>query len=207
MTTEEKIQAYRDRMAEGEEKKHSQWKHGGIKTRAYLSWAKMRERCLNSSCPAFPNYGGRGIKISKRWDKFENFLKDMGERPSGYSLERVDVNGNYSPENCKWIPRKEQNFNTRKSIRIHFRGETRCLSEWCRILNLRRGFVLKRLRLGWSFEDAIKRPIRIPLDRREVFRRRSRGETYNEIARAMNSNYQAVWKACKTERVALLEKK
>ena len=74
----------------------------------------MRRRCNSPKDTGYKDYGGRGIKVCQRWNKFNNFLADMGERPKGYSLERIDVNGNYEPKNCKWIPMSEQGQNTRR---------------------------------------------------------------------------------------------
>ena len=73
----------------------------------------MRRRCNNPNHLRFKDYGGRGIKVCKRWDLFENFLADMGRRPKGYSIERINVNGNYTPSNCKWIPKRDQSKNRR----------------------------------------------------------------------------------------------
>lgn len=87
--------------------------HGQSGTPEYYSWGGMIQRCTNPNNPQYSNYGGRGIKVCKRWLKFENFFKDMGKRPDGLTLERKDTNGNYDLPNCKWATLTEQNRNQR----------------------------------------------------------------------------------------------
>ena len=93
-------------------------KHGHAKpkqqTRTYVSWASMHTRCKNKNAMNFKHYGGRGISVCERWESFENFLIDMGERPSGKSLDRIDVDGNYELSNCKWSTASEQVKNQRR---------------------------------------------------------------------------------------------
>lgn len=85
------------------------------RTPTYRSWLSMIERCNNPNAPNFHNYGGRGITVCDRWSKFENFLADMGERPEGKTIDRINNNGNYEPGNCKWSTDIEQHNNTRRS--------------------------------------------------------------------------------------------
>jgi hypothetical protein len=89
-------------------------KHLQSNSPTYVSWAAMKQRCMNKNHTAYKNYGGRGIAISKRWiNSFENFLADMGERPAGTSLDRIDNDGNYGPKNCRWATRSQQAKNSR----------------------------------------------------------------------------------------------
>lgn len=94
--------------------------HGMSKTSTFRAWVEMQRRCFNSKRPGFHNYGGRGISVCDRWlDSFENFLEDMGEKPSkDFTLERIDVNGNYEPSNCRWATWWEQARNKRTNVFI-----------------------------------------------------------------------------------------
>lgn len=99
----------------------------------YWVWLGMRTRCYCKSSENYLNYGGRGIKICERWDNFENFLSDMGRRPtSEHTIERIDNDKDYSPDNCRWATTAEQNRNKRGVIIISHKGETMCLAEWGR---------------------------------------------------------------------------
>jgi hypothetical protein len=89
--------------------------HGMTKTGAHVSWRKMIERCEKTYCRRYADYGGRGIKVCDRWKVFENFYADMGDRPEGMSLDRIDVNGNYEPSNCRWATPQQQRANRRDS--------------------------------------------------------------------------------------------
>ena len=139
-------------------------KHGfagrGSRPAAYRTWKEMRKRCLSSKSSRYHDYGGRGITICDRWLDFENFYADMGDPPSpAHSIERIDNNSGYSPDNCKWATNKEQQRNKRTSRMIEFQGQTRCASEWEEILGFRRLTLINRLNAGWSVEKALTTPI------------------------------------------------
>lgn len=95
------------RRSSGRKKK----KHGMAGSKMYLAWYQMLMRCRNKNSISYKNYGGRGIKVCERWQEFKNFYEDMGDRPEGMSLDRIDVNGDYEPSNCRWASKKEQYHN------------------------------------------------------------------------------------------------
>lgn len=88
-------------------------------TPTWNSWQAMLARCYRPVCNGYKNYGGRGITVCERWHSFENFYADMGDRPKGKTLDRLDVNGNYEPGNCRWATPTEQRANTRKEQATH----------------------------------------------------------------------------------------
>ena len=104
--------------------------HRMSRTTEYNTWIKIRDRCKNPRNVKFSDYGGRGISVCERWSSFENFLSDMGERPAGMSLDRIDMELGYSPENCKWSTTKEQARNTSANRRVTAFGQTKTLAEW-----------------------------------------------------------------------------
>lgn len=127
----------------------------GKKTPTYRTWVAMRSRCNNPKVERYENYGGRGIRVCDRWSKFENFLADMGERPAGMSIDRIDNDGHYCPENCRWATNKEQLRNQRKTVNLTYRGETKTRQEWCEIYGLSFSVLRHRLERGWSVERAL----------------------------------------------------
>lgn len=130
----------------------------GEKTPEYKSWAHMLNRCRNPRDPQFSDYGGRGIVVCERWLQFENFLADMGLRPEGGSIERVNNEGDYCPANCKWATQKEQQANKRSSRPITFRGVTQSIESWAAELGLSYEGMVYRLNT-MPLEQALTMPI------------------------------------------------
>jgi hypothetical protein len=102
----------------------------GAQSPEYRVWCSMVARCTLPTEKSWANYGGRGITVCKRWQKFENFLADMGPRPAGTTIERVNNDKGYSPSNCRWATKAEQARNTRRTRFITYRKVTKCVSDW-----------------------------------------------------------------------------
>ena len=134
-------------------------KHGHASRRrpssAYRTWGHMLSRCRDSAVPEYRYYGGRGITVCERWLRFENFLADMGEPPRGKSIERIDVNGNYEPSNCRWATQREQCNNQRRNRRISAGGLTLTLVQWATATGIKRETIAHRLDKGMSPEMAL----------------------------------------------------
>lgn len=127
----------------------------GQRDPTYETWRGMRDRCSNPKHKWFKNYGGRGIRVCDRWQKFENFLADMGERPKGKFIDRIRNPEGYQPGNCRWVTRSEQMRNTRVNKVFTVRGITACLAELCETFGVQYARVYRRIRKGMSVEDAI----------------------------------------------------
>jgi hypothetical protein len=137
------------------------FKHGLTKTQhaEYRVWCGIRKRCLDPNEPAYINYGGRGVLLCERWHDFANFFADMGPRPFGMMIDRIDNNGHYEPSNCRWSTRTEQNRNTRKNVNLTFDGRTQCIAAWGEELGIRPQTIRDRvIKLGWSAEEALLTP-------------------------------------------------
>lgn len=123
-------------------------------------WRQMMGRCCLPSNRGFKYYGGRGISVCSQWFDFWKFVEDMGPRPSGTSIDRIDNNGNYSPENCRWADRTTQSRNTSRNIYFEFNGVRKTMAEWCREFGLKDTTVRYRLLRGLSVERAFSiRPL------------------------------------------------
>ena len=110
--------------------------HGESRTKEYYAWKDMVSRCHNQNHKAYKYYGGRGIQVCDRWEKYQNFKKDIGLRPANLTLERVDNDGNYEPNNCKWASRKEQAYNRSNNKKLTYHGITKTLYQWAEIAGI-----------------------------------------------------------------------
>jgi len=153
------IESHRDRGIKT--KSGFQEKHGMSATSTYHVWRGIKARCGNCRDKSYVRYGARGITYDARWEIFENFLADMGEKPHGMSLDRIDNRKGYSKENCRWATRKEQQNNTRTNVRISHNGETKTVAEWCETLGLGmngRSRAYQRMGRGYTLFDDLFYP-------------------------------------------------
>jgi hypothetical protein len=120
----------------------------------------MLKRCSNPHDKEFKNYGDRGIKVCERWKQFVNFLSDMGEKPPGFTLERINNDGNYEPDNCRWATRSEQMRNTRRTKMVVVRDFSGCILDACKHFGISYQSVWRRMQRGISLEDALTIPPR-----------------------------------------------
>lgn len=123
-------------------------------------WEKMMARCYCKTNAAYDRYGGRGIFVEQSWHDVQNFIADMGPKPEGMSLDRKNNDGPYSKENCRWATPVEQGRNKRNNRLLEFRGQTKCMAEWCEELGLKTSTVCRRLNhCGWSVDRALSTPV------------------------------------------------
>lgn len=123
------------------------------------AWRLMLNRCYKTNSPDYSGYGGRGIKVCERWHTFNNFLEDMGERPEGKTLDRIDNDSNYELSNCKWSTNLEQSLNRRSNIWVELDGKIKSLCQWADELGIKRSTVLMRRYYNWTPEEALLTPI------------------------------------------------
>lgn len=135
-------------------------KHGMEKTDTYTVWAQMKARCLNPNHRSFPRYGGRGIEVCQKWMDFQGFLEDMGEKPIGkFSLDRIDNNGSYCKENCRWTDSKTQSNNKGNNHTLTVNGISRTVTEWAEAFDISPITLRSRLRAGWDVNKALTYPV------------------------------------------------
>ena len=178
-------------------------------TPIHMAWRSMRERCTNKLHKHWGHYGGRGISICKRWETFENFANDMGERPSlKHSLDRFpNPDGNYEPSNCRWATSKQQNNNRTNNRLIRIQGILRTMAEWCEVSGVNTRTASSRIRDGWNPIDAVtqaagksgRRGERHPRCKltvelvREIRKRFASGESHKKIAQQFGIAGSTAW--------------
>lgn len=170
--------------------------HGKSKAPEYIVYNNMKKRCFNHKDKRYNRYGGRGIKICDRWlESFENFYSDMGSRPTPkHSIDRINNDGDYCPENCKWATIIEQNSHTNQTRLLTYNGETHHLAEWARITGLTYKTISMRIDRGWDIEKAIT------TSKEKSSKDKARYLTYNgeiktltEWSRLYNINMKVLW--------------
>lgn len=141
-------------------------KHGLYGTLTYRIWRGMKQRCQNPKARDYSDYGGRGIAVCERWQRFENFAADMGEAPAGMTIERKDNNAGYAPDNCRWATPEEQQLNTRRNRRVAHAGKEQTVTEWAREYGIPSATLFARLNKGWDMARALgpSKPVRVALD-------------------------------------------
>ncbi len=146
---------YRDKVSAG--------KHGQCGTPEHNVWMSMLQRCFDTRCKCYPRYGGRGITVCPRWLEFQEFLADMGLRPSPqHSIDRIYNNGDYGPANCRWATRTEQANNKRNSRVLTAQGISRTMAEWSRVSGISVVTIKRRIDdLGWAVERAVSQPVKV----------------------------------------------
>lgn len=147
------------------DKNNPAYRHGhsgrGKFSPEYHSWASMWQRCTNPKRYGYKHYGGKGVTVCPEWKDFVVFLRDMGPRPRGFSLERVDVNGNYEPRNCKWASTTEQARNSVQVVWVELGGVRKRLVEWCDELCISINTVRDRVKhYGMDYATALTTPNR-----------------------------------------------
>lgn len=136
--------------------------HGMDGTPIYRTWIDMRRRCHDPRRPDFQKYGARGIVVCEQWrESFETFYRDMGARPEGMTIDRIDNNGNYSPENCRWAARTTQERNKSTNRLVILGGVTMTIAEACERSGITKSAALARLARGWSDERTFSAPLRV----------------------------------------------
>jgi hypothetical protein len=132
------------------------FKHGMAKSNIWSIHRSMMDRCYSPNNKAYKHYGARGISVCDRWHDFESFFKDMGNKPDGMSLERVNNNGNYSPDNVIWADSKTQANNRTNSVMLTYNNRTQTMAQWCEEIDLKIATVWARLnKYGYSVEQAL----------------------------------------------------
>ena len=141
--------------------KHMKTKHGMSRTPLYNVWRNIHQKCMNPNSPQYKYYGGRGICVCDEWKSdftiFYNWAHSNGYH-DGLTIDRIDNNGNYTPDNCRWVTMKEQSINKRNTVMLEYNGITKSIKEWSDEFGFKREVLRSRLKHGWSVKDALTMP-------------------------------------------------
>lgn len=136
-------------------------KHGAYGTRTYQTWRGMIERCTSKKHKNYDRYGGRGITFCERWREYQNFVDDMGERPDGRNLDRINNDGPYCKENCRWVTQSEQVSNTSRNVLLSYNGKLMTMKQWAAEIGIAYDTLRHRIqRLHWAIDKALSTPPR-----------------------------------------------
>jgi hypothetical protein len=140
---------------------HTQKPKGSPELRTWNTWCKMRQRCRNVNCKEYPRYGGRGIQVDPAWEDYMQFVSDMGLVPEGLELDRVDNNGNYCHENCRWATPKQQARNRRSNRILEIDGQSKTLAEWAEVTGIESSTIRMRIKYnGGRVDSSILAPVK-----------------------------------------------
>lgn len=143
----------------------SKEKHGATGTTIYIAWKAIKRRCHNANNDKYKDYGGRGITVCDKWLTFNGFYEDMGDQPEGHTIDRIDVNGNYCKENCRWATREQQDNNKRNSVKITYNNKTQTVTQWSKELGVTKDYLRGRLiRSNYSVNEVINKILNIQKD-------------------------------------------
>lgn len=175
----------------------------------YSVWQSMKQRCNNHNSPSYHRYGGRGIAVCKEWEKdFNQFVSDMGKRPIGTSLERINNEKGYSPSNCKWATRKEQQRNRANKVMVSIQGVQYRAIELAEISGLKSDTIVHRASLGLSYEEVVSKERRVFVEglsagaqassvARKARTHCKRGHAFDEKNSYINKNGDRFCRACR----------
>lgn len=166
-------------------------KHGysNLDNRTYRTWCQMRTRCRSDEPRYYPHYKGKGIRVCERWDDFSKFLQDMGERPEGKTLDRIDNSLGYSPDNCRWATVVEQANNKSSNTLLTFAGETLNVSQWARKTGIPRHTLFLRIRSGWPVDKLLTKE---PIKKNHMVTFRGETKSLHGWANALGLNYRTL---------------
>lgn len=170
--------------------------HGDSKTKEYRTWFRMLQRCYNKNVANYGKYGGRGISVCKRWrNSYKNFISDMGKCPNTkWSINRIDNDGNYTPENCEWASDTKQANNKSNNVRISYGGKTKTVSQWARELNMPQATLYQRLfNFGYSVAEAFGTKIRKCVRKGDDFTVNGKTQGLKAWAEELGIPYKTLW--------------